>query len=366
MNKSLARMFELGIRAQFDTELAPPIVIIGRSGIGKTASTNAIGSALKRPVFGFEMAGKRPEDITGYAYADLEKGVMKFLPNAMVRSILNSKNAIVFFDEICDLDRMMQRSMHGVLCGKQFGDYTAPKGTAICGAGNPPEISATGGSLAITLVSRVCQLDAELDAMNWADGNENGFPSAQVGELPDNWTSLIPQKRAIVSEFIRKFPEHLDEDAQEAHLPAPCPRQWVHVAVYNAVCEAAKEMSCRLPLIRGCVGEGAALKYIAWEKEMDIPDWRDVLAGNYSIPPRGDQIQTLAKSVCAAVVAEDNAKLYQGAWGFLSDLAKAGYEDFAALAAPTLARRMPKGWSGNLPPEAATFAKILKEAGIIK
>jgi len=109
MNKSLARMFELGIRAQFDTELAPPIVIIGRSGIGKTASTNAIGSALKRPVFGFEMAGKRPEDITGYAYADLEKGVMKFLPNEMVRSILNSKNSIVFFDEICDLDRMMQQ-----------------------------------------------------------------------------------------------------------------------------------------------------------------------------------------------------------------------------------------------------------------
>jgi len=365
MNKKIARSFELGIRAQFDTPLAPPIVLIGRSGIGKTAFTESLAKALKHPFFSFEMAGKRPEDITGYAYADLDDKVMDFLPNRMVRAIVDSRQPVVFLDEICDLDRMMQRSVHGLLCGGRFGDYKGPKGMALCGAGNPPDISATGGSLAKTLATRVCQLESELDAMDWADGNENGFPSIQTGELPTGWTSLIPQKKSIVSEFIRKFPEHVDEDASESHLPAPCPREWVHVAVYNAACEASKEMASRLPLVRGCVGEGAALKYIAWEKEMDIPDWRDVLDGNYSIPPRGDQIQTLAKSVCAAVVAEDDPKLYQGAWVFLSDLAKAGYEDFAALAAPTLARRMPKGWSGKLPPEASTFAKILKEAGII-
>lgn len=374
MNKNQLLAYQIGIIGQFHHPELPPIILIGRSGIGKTAVTKAIAKAMRKKLFGFEMSGKCAEDISGYGVPDHTTGTMRFYPDAYVRAILDlpEGSCIVFFDEICDLVPSVQRAVHPVLCGKTFGIEQLPLLTALCGAGNPPEISTTGGAMAIPVRKRVCCIDADTDANAWADGHESGFKNMDVVEFDSSWTAHIPQERSMVSAFIRNAPEYLDKDAAESHLAAPCPRQWTHVALYNALCKGTKHMEARMILLAGCIGEELALKYVNWEKKQDIPDWRDVLSGEVNQhspnwPKRGDQILTMAKACVAGTLSdgEFTCQNVQACWDLIGTLYETGHADYASLACIDLAKAgSPKGWNGTLPDVEELF-EILKDAGLI-
>ena len=371
MQQSKLTAYQLGIIGQFHHADLPPVVIMGRSGIGKTAFTRAISKALNKKLFGFEMSGKRAEDISGYGVPDHETGTMRFYPDSYVRSILELPEGacIVFFDEIADLAPSVQIAMHPVLCGKTFGIEKLHPKTAVCGAGNPPEVSTTGGSLAPAVVRRVGQIFADVDANEWASGNEIGFSQIPTLEIESTWTNNIPTEQAMVSAYIRVNPEALDQDADESHLPAPCPRQWTNVGLYNALCKGTGHLDARLHLISGCIGEQQALKYIQWEKQQDIPDWREVLAGTIhhtNWPTRGDQIHILAKSCVAGTLSEFNPKNVQACWNMLAQLHRMGHGDFAALACGPLANAgFPRGWNGQIPKEIEEFSGVLESAGLL-
>lgn len=370
MQKQQLIAYQLGIIGQFHCPELPPIILMGRSGIGKTALTFQLAEAFGKRFYNFEMSGKRAEDISGYGVPDHDTGTMRFYPDAFVSEILNCPNGSVLmnFDEIADLPPSVEISMHPVLCGKRFGTNAVPNRTAITGQGNPPEVSTTGGALAPAVVRRVCILDVEIDPNVWADGNEVGFKNMDIIDIDDGWLKHIPQERAMVSAFIRINPSALDRDAAESHLPAPCPRQWTNVALYNALCKGTEHMSARLELIKGCIGEELALQYVKWEAEQDVPDWRDVLdgsCGKSEWPNRGDQIHILAKSCVAGTLSEFNTKNVQACWNFLAELCRMDMGDLAAIACPPLANAgFPRGWNGVIPKEIEEFASLLDEANI--
>ena len=129
--------------------------------------------------------------------------------------------------------------------------------------------------------------------------------------------------------------------------------------------EAGKTtQEARSALIRGSVGDGAGVEFLAWLVEMDLPDPEEVLAnpGSFRLPERGDRAYAALASIAAAVAAEPTPERWTAGWQVLGRCAEAA-PDVAATAARVLAKCRPDGTP--LPAEIKLFAPVLRDAGLL-
>jgi hypothetical protein len=124
--------------------------------------------------------------------------------------------------------------------------------------------------------------------------------------------------------------------------------------------EAGDEV--RSALVRGAVGEGAGVEFLAWLAEMDLPDPEQVLAdpASFRLPERGDRAYAALAAISAAVASDPTAGRWAAGWQVLGQAADAA-PDVAAVAARVLARCRPDG--AALPAQIALFAPVLRDAG---
>ena len=91
--------------------------------------------------------------------------------------------------------------------------------------------------------------------------------------------------------------------------------------------DAAKATDqARSALIRGAVGDGAGVEFLAWLVEMDLPDPEEVLANPaaFRLPERGDRAYAALAAVAAAVAAEPTPERWTAAWQVLGGCAEHG------------------------------------------
>jgi hypothetical protein len=121
----------------------------------------------------------------------------------------------------------------------------------------------------------------------------------------------------------------------------------------------------RSALIRGAVGEGAGVEFLAWLSEMDLPDPEVVLADPtaFRLPERGDRAYAALAAVAAAVAADPTPDRWAAGWQVLG-LAADAAPDVAAVAARVLARCRPRDVT-TLPEEIKLFMPVLKDAGLL-
>jgi hypothetical protein len=121
----------------------------------------------------------------------------------------------------------------------------------------------------------------------------------------------------------------------------------------------------RSALVRGAVGDGAGVEFLAWLIEMDLPDPEEVLAdpASFRLPERGDRAYAALAAVAAAVAADPTPERWTAGWQVLGLVAEAA-PDVAAVAARVLARCRPDG--AALPPEIKLFAPVLRDAGLLQ
>jgi hypothetical protein len=124
-----------------------------------------------------------------------------------------------------------------------------------------------------------------------------------------------------------------------------------------------------LPLLSGCVGEGAALEFCQWVRELDLPDPEGLLANpkSYVHPERADQAYAILSAVVQrAIGAGLTAGRWKAAWEILSRAAEAGGADIAAAAARSLASARGDREDLLLPrQELSYFLPVLRSAGMI-
>jgi hypothetical protein len=120
----------------------------------------------------------------------------------------------------------------------------------------------------------------------------------------------------------------------------------------------------RSALIRGAVGDGAGVEFLAWLVDMDLPDPEEVLAnpGSFRLPERGDRAYAALASIAVAVAAEPTPERWTAGWRVLGSCA-AATPDVAATAARVLAKCRPEGTP--LPAEIKLFAPVLRDAGLL-
>ena len=190
-----------------------------------------------------------------------------------------------------------------------------------------------------------------------------------VPVLPDGWQAEEILSRGLVAAFLHVRPALAcapPSDAASAGRGWPSPRTWEMAARLMAAAGAAGTGDeARSALIRGAVGDGAGVEFLAWLVEMDLPDPEQVLAdpASFRLPERGDRAYAALAAIAAAVAADPTPDRWTAGWQVLG-LAADAAPDVAAVAARVLARCRPDG--AALPAEIHLFAPVLRDAGLLR
>ena len=347
--------------------------IIGPPGCAKTAMVEAVARAHSRHLETLALSSREPSDF-GYPVVDQKTGHLRIATHGWVRRILDAGDGIVFFDELSTAAPAVQAIALRIIFGGYVGEDKLPKTTSYVTAMNPPGQAAGGYDLSAPLANRLCHITWSLKASDWTDGMIAGFPDPSVYKLPEVWEDFEPAARAQVASFIRSKPAVLlqvPEEDSKAGGAWPSPRTW-HLSsrVIAAVTALGGDPDVEAILVGGLVGEGPAMEFLTWRKNLDLPDPEEFIAKPELFEkwygkkaPRGDVIFTLLASVAACIIQTTTRERGAAGWAIMSTAARLGAKDIAAASVRALARH--KGIPTPPKDILEPFKELMKATGIL-
>jgi MoxR-like ATPase len=343
-----------------------PVILWGSPGTGKTSVVRALGEGLGWPVEVVIGSIREPADFAGLPV--VVDGGVRMAPPAWANRLAEAGVGLLFLDELTTAPPAVQAAMLRVVLERVVGDLTLPKGVRVVAAANPPEEAADGWELAPPLANRLVHLDWPVEAKLVAQGLAVGFPTPSVLVEQQPTVAQEMAARAAVAAFLGVRPPVVLQIPRVAALASrgwPSPRSWEAVAVLLAACEASHASEdARACLVVGAVGEGAALEFLSWLANADLPDPEEVLADPdaFVLPERSDRAFAALTAVASVAVAKATPEAWTAAWRVVAKTA-ASAPDVASLVAKTLAQARPKG--ADLPPEVLALAPVLRAAGLL-
>jgi AAA domain (dynein-related subfamily) len=344
-----------------------PALLWGAPGTGKTSTIRAMAEKMGWPCETVIASIREPSDFAGLPVV-VGDGV-RFAPPGWARRLAEAGHGLLFLDELSTAPPAVQAALLRVVLERVVGDLALPEDVSVVAAANPPEQAADGWDLSAPLANRLCHLAWEIDPRAVADGLAGGWTAPTVPALPGGWEAGLGLARGLVAAFLHARPALAcapPTDAASAGRGWPSPRTWDMAARLLAAADAAGTSGeARSALVRGSVGEGAGVEFLAWLEEMDLPDPEAVLAdpASFVLPKRGDRAYAAVAAVAAVVAANPTPQRWVAGWQVLGQAAR-GAPDVAAVAARTLARCRPDGTP--LPAEVRQFAPVLRDAGLLR
>lgn len=376
MQKTITNAIQIAMQANV------PVLAWGPPGVGKTSFIEAVAKSLGVPAEVVIASIHEPSDFGGLPIVSEDKEEkednVKKAPPLWAKRLKKEGRGILFLDELSTAPPAVQAACLRVVLDRWVGDMQLPENISIIAAANPPEIAAGGWDLSPPLANRFCHLNWELDAEEWVNGMVSGWPSPKVIHLPKDWQKEIPAAYSLVSSFINSQRTLLlrlpDNDSQQG-LSWPSPRSWEMAAKLLAACTALWGDGIKAggavreevtQLMSGCVGDGPALEFVNFMKDLDLPDPEHLLKHpkklDISVYNRHDRLFAVLSSVTSAVIANNTPNRWHAGWFVLEHVVNQGAEDVAAQSAYALAKNIPDG--AHVPKALACFEPILKEAGL--
>jgi hypothetical protein len=349
-----------------------PVILWGLPGQAKSSLIEAIAKFLAWEIRIITGSNMDPTDIGGWPFdGGADVGVVRRPPSwamAFSDKVLGNRRAILLFEELNLAPKAVQAAMMRTIHDREVGDVKLAPGVARVAAANPPEHSAGGWYFDAPLANRFFHIDWELQLQYWSEAMIAGFPQPRVPILPEKWEEHIPGARALVASYIMRNASAYNEipkDESKASHAFPTPRSWTMAATMLATADSlGMEQDVKLRLVQGCVGSGAAIGFINFMKDMNLPKPEDMLANPKKVkwPKRGDEMYAALTSLVAYVINLNTPKSWEKAWDVL-EVASASHKDIAAACGRALANRIPKGAE---PPESAdAFYDAFQMAGMI-
>lgn len=343
-----------------------PTVLWGAPGTGKSSAVRAMAERAGLSCEIVIASIREPSDFAGLPVVS-DDGV-RFAPPQWARNLAESGEGILFLDEISTAPPAVQAALLRVVLERVVGDLALPDDVAVVAAANPPEQAADGWDLSAPLANRFCHLDWDVDAQDVAIGLVAGFSVPDTPQLDAGWETLVPRAAGAVAGFLGVRPSLVAApplDRASAGRAWPSPRTWEMAIRLLAAADAADASDgVRSALVRGAVGDGVGLELLSWLDELDLPDPEAALADpdGVELPDRSDRVYAVLSAVAAAVTADVTPQRWRAAWRVMGRAAD-DTPDVAAMAARVLARIRPDGEAA--PAEAARFAPILRDAGLV-
>ncbi|MGH9129949.1 MAG: AAA family ATPase [Acidimicrobiales bacterium] len=344
-----------------------PVLLWGAPGTGKTSVIRAMAQALGWPCETVIASIREPSDFAGLPIV-VGDGV-RFAPPGWARRLSEAGRGLLFLDELSTAPPAVQAALLRVVLERVVGDLALPEEVAVVAAANPPEQAADGWDLSAPLANRLCHLNWEVEPRAVAAGLAGGWEAPNVPALPAGWELEVARAMGVVAAFLHVRPALAiapPTDAASAGRGWPSPRTWEMAArLWAAAGAAGVGGDARSALVRGAVGDGAGVEFLAWVIEMDLPDPEAILADpdSFVLPERGDRAYAALTALAAVVAAQPSGERWCAGWRVLGMAADSGFPDAVAVAARVLARCRPAGV--ELPPEVRLFAPLLREAGML-
>jgi hypothetical protein len=278
-------MFKL-VEALLRAEVNP--FLEGDPGIGKTAFARDLARKLGVKSYyvclshreGVEVHGNQVVKRDSLYINDKEFTVVEQAPpKYVIEAVGERKGAIIVFDELTRIPPQTAGPTLAIFSEWIIGEVKLPRekiGLIACA--NPSGQDPGCWKLPYAMSNRFGKLKFKVQPLEWA----NQFTS-YWGDPPkiEKWGTVVDEEkwlrtRAVVSTFIRQFPELLNKmpkDAKDAEFPT-C-RTWDYL---SRVMVTAETMGLtedeRNEIFIGLVGAGAAKQFTEWYRHMDLPDPR--------------------------------------------------------------------------------------------
>ncbi len=344
-----------------------PVLVWGEPGAGKTASINSMVKTMGWHIETVLASLREPSDFAGLPV--LADGDVRMAPPDWARRLAGRSEAVCFFDEISTAAPSTQRALLRVIHERVVGDLALGTEVRMVAAANPAEVAAGGWDLTPPLANRFLHLDWKVDPSVVAVGMTGHWPNPQPLTLQPLWEAHLPYHAAVVSGFLTARPElahKLPEDLSTAGRGWPSPRSWEAVIRVLAACtDSGINTEARLGLVAGLVGDGVAIEFARYERDLDLPDPEALLGDptSYVRPKRDDQVHAVIAAVASAVQRTYTPDRWTSAMEVFSAVAETGTVDIAALGVRKLAAL--KCDKAVIPPSLMVFGDILLAAGVL-
>ena len=342
-----------------------PIVLWGDPGTGKTQTIERLAADAGWHIETVIASLHEPTDFGGLPVLTKD-GVVHEPPVWAKRVAAHDGEALVFFDEVNTATPATQNALMNVVLSGHVGQFSLGKQVMFIAAANPPEQNAGAWDLSAPLANRFAHLRWPVDFNAWRIGYLQGWSA------PDSLRAHEPSDadrryyRAMQTAFLSRRHGWLcrvPDDDTAASTGWPSPRTWERTAECFAIAKQAKAGPSVFALIaEALVGPSAAAEFLAYMRDLDLPDPEALLADPSSLvlPQRTDQQFACLESVAAAVLANTTAKRWKAAFEVCIEAAAQGTPDIAAHAARSLVACRPSGT--RLPAGFEVFNDILAAA----
>lgn len=345
-----------------------PVLLWGDPGTGKTHTIEAFARRAGWSMVSVIASIHDPTDFAGLPVRT-EAGVV-FEPPAWARRTAESDGmSLVFFDEVNTATPATQNALMRVVLEGRVGDLQLGDGVRFAAAANPPSQNSAAWDLSAPLANRFAHLEWPVGLEDWKVGYLGGWPDHEPMDIDPS--TVDPYSRELVrllqASFLTTRPALVCEVPQSGGSPRgwPSPRSWERLADCLAIADTAETSDeVRLLVASALVGDGAAVEYLAYLRNLDLPDPQELLEhpAKFGELRRTDQQLAALDAVVAAAVADP--KRWRDAFRVCIVAAGCGAPDVAASAAMRLAEAKPTAMS--LPPGHEVFAQILTDAGLLE
>ena len=344
-----------------------PVLLWGEPGTGKTHTIEAFAQRAGWETVSVIASIHDPTDFAGLPVRT-DAGVVFEPPAWARRTAAGDGVSLVFFDEVNTAVPATQNALMRVVLEKRVGDLHLGAGVRFAAAANPPEHNSAAWDLSAPLASRFAHLDWPVSFQDWKAGYLGGWPDPQP--LNIDFDAVDPHSREMIkwmqASFLATRPSLVCQvpDNATAARGWPSPRSWERLADCLAIADTAGASDeVRWLVASALVGDGAAAEYLAYLRNLDLPDPTELLAhpAGYGELQRGDQQLAALDAVVAAAATDPSC--WRDAFRVCIVAADCGTPDIAASAAMRLAKSKPT--TARLPPGHEVFADILTDTGLL-
>jgi len=241
-----------------------PIFLWGPPGIGKSDIIHQIGAEMDAHVIDIRLSLWEPTDIKGIPYFDPNQNKMVWgSPSELPDEDLASQYpyVILFLDEMNSAAPSVQAAAYQLILNRRVGQYRLPDNVLIVAAGNREADKGVTYRMPAPLANRFLHLEMRVDFEDWSMwATDNRIHKDVVGYVT----------------FAKK--DLYDFDPKSASRSFATPRSWCFVS--ELLEDDDTDDTTMMDLIRGAVGEGLAVKFMAHRKiSSKLPKPEDILAG---------------------------------------------------------------------------------------
>jgi hypothetical protein len=261
----------------------PSLYIWGGPGIGKSSVVKQAAQEEGVDCLDIRLVLLDATDLRGIPVP--ENGKAKWLAPSFLPTDSLSRG-VAFLDELNCAAPLVQASGLQLVLDRRIGEYTLPDGWCIVAAGNR-EMEAFVHRMSPPLSNRFVHLDFDIDSETWATwAIQNNVAPQIIGLLTKFRPELIykfsPEKKAW-----------------------PSPRSW---AFASKILKNGLSEDLKFELIKGCVGEGAAIELRAYQEIWSkLPDLDAIIEGKDSTIPKGVD---LIYACCVGLVSKASKPSY--------------------------------------------------------